>query len=47
MWTITHQLSHCGCSRLSFLFFSFQVVIEAVNKPRNITYMGLTDLVTE
>jgi len=28
-------------------FLSIQVVMDAVNKPRNITYKGLTDLVTE
>jgi len=32
---------------LTPVFFYFQVVMDAVNKPRNITYKGLTDLVTE
>ena len=29
------------------ILVSFQVVMEAVNKPRNVAYKGLTDLVTE
>lgn len=36
----------CSCS-LILLVLCWQVVMEAVNKPRNITYKGLTDLVTE
>jgi hypothetical protein len=31
----------------SLLFRPFQVIMEAVNKPRNIHYKGVADLVTE
>lgn len=40
LFQIIYSYSLCLC-------FSFQVVMDAVNKPRNITYKGLTDLVTE
>jgi hypothetical protein len=34
-------------SRYFIVFYLFQVIMEAVNKPRNIHYKGVADLVTE
>jgi hypothetical protein len=34
-------------SRYFIISYRFQVIMEAVNKPRNIQYKGVADLVTE
>lgn len=34
-------------SRFFIISYRFQVIMEAVNKPRNIQYKGVADLVTE
>lgn len=44
-FTVVQQRSPFNCFDL--FHFLFKVVLEAVNKPHNISYKGIADLVTE